>query len=107
MAETTEKQDEEQTEKQTDPTAAGGEVVKSAPEAANPEAADAEAADAEAGDFARQAEEAPLGLVAEFADFLIHNKKWWLTPIILVLLLLGLLAFINTTPYAPFIYQGF
>ena len=58
-------------------------------------------------DFARQAEEAPPGLVAEFWDFLIHNKKWWLTPIILVLLLLGLLIFLSGTSFAPFIYPIF
>lgn len=58
-------------------------------------------------DFARQAEEAPPGLVAEFVDFLIHNKKWWLTPIILVLLALGIIAFLSTSPAAPFIYNVF
>ena len=54
-------------------------------------------------DFARQAEEAPPGLLAEFWDFLIHNKKWWLTPIILVLLLIGALIFLSPAA-APFIY---
>ena len=58
-----------------------------------------------AQDFARQAEEKPPGLIAEFVDFLIHNKKWWLTPIILVLLLLGLVAILSSGPAAPFIYQ--
>lgn len=58
-------------------------------------------------DFARQAREAPPGLVAEFWDFLIHNKKWWLTPIIVVLLLLGLLIFLSGTAAAPFIYPIF
>lgn len=60
-----------------------------------------------AGDFARQAEEKPPGLIAEFVDFLIHNKKWWLTPIILVLLLLSLLVIFSSGPAAPFIYQIF
>ena len=55
-------------------------------------------------DFARQAEERPPGLVAEFWDFLIHNKKWWLTPIVLVLLLLGVLILLSGSPVAPFIY---
>ena len=41
---------------------------------------------------------------AEFLDFLLHNKKWWLTPIILVLLLVGLLAVFAATGVAPFIY---
>ena len=55
-------------------------------------------------DFAQQAEEAPPGLVAEFWDFLIHNKKWWLTPIILVLLAMVLLVTLSGTAAAPFIY---
>ncbi len=38
-------------------------------------------------DFASQADQAEMGLMAEFWDFIIHNKAWWLTPIILVLLL--------------------
>lgn len=58
-------------------------------------------------DFARQAEEAPPGLLAEFWDFLLHNKKWWLTPIILVLLLLGLLIVLSGSWAAPFIYPIF
>ena len=28
------------------------------------------------------------GLLAEFIDFIIHNKAWWMTPIILVLILM-------------------
>ncbi len=60
-----------------------------------------------AEDFARQAEEAPPGLIAEFVDFLIHNKKWWLTPIILVMLLLTLVAFFSGSAAAPFMYTIF
>ena len=57
-------------------------------------------------DFAAQAEETPPGLIAEFVDFLLHNKKWWLTPIIIVLLILGLFIFLSGTVVAPFIYPG-
>ncbi len=60
-------------------------------------------------DFARQAEEAAPGLIAEFWDFLIHNKKWWLVPIILVLLLAVLFALftlLSESAAAPFIYPG-
>ena len=60
-----------------------------------------------AQDFARQAEEAPPGLLAEFWDFLIHNKKWWLTPIILVILLMGIVIYLGGTAAAPFIYPLF
>lgn len=60
-------------------------------------------------DFAQQASEEQPGLIAEFMDFLLHNKKWWLTPIILVLLLAGLLAFFGSSGsvVAPFIYPIF
>jgi len=43
-------------------------------------------------------------LLAEFLDFLRHNKKWWLLPILLVLLLFGALIFLSGTGAAPFIY---
>lgn len=56
------------------------------------------------GDFSKIADEQDPGLVAEFWDFLIHNKKWWLTPIILVLLLMGVLVMLSGTAAAPFIY---
>ncbi len=46
-------------------------------------------------------------LWAEFWDFLKHNKKWWLLPIILVLLLLGGLVLITGSAWAPFIYTLF
>ena len=58
-------------------------------------------------EFAQQAQLAPPGILAEFWDFLCHNKKWWLTPIILVLLLVGLLIFLRGTAAAPFIYTLF
>lgn len=57
-----------------------------------------------ASDFANQAEEPQPGILAEFWDFLLHNKKWWITPIIVVLLLMGLLILLSGTSVAPFIY---
>ena len=47
------------------------------------------------------------GIAREFLDFLLYNKKWWLTPIILVLLLVGLLVILGSTGAAPFIYTMF
>ena len=58
----------------------------------------------ESSEFIKIAEEQDPGLIAEFWDFLVHNKKWWLTPIILVLLLMGLLVMLSGTAAAPFIY---
>ena len=35
--------------------------------------------------------EAQPGILAELFDFLKHNKKWWLLPILLIISLFGLL----------------
>ena len=49
-----------------------------------------------------------LGLVAEFWYFMKHEKKWWLSPIIVVLLLVGMLViFTQGSALAPFIYTIF
>lgn len=58
-------------------------------------------------DFATQAELPPRSFLGELWDFTRHNKKWWLTPLILVLLLLGALIAIGGTSAAPFIYTLF
>ncbi len=59
-------------------------------------------------DFAAQAtSEDHSSLVGEFLDFLRETKKWWLGPIIVSILLLGLLVFLGGTAAAPFIYTLF
>jgi len=58
-------------------------------------------------DFASQAGEARPSLASELIDFLRHNKKWWLTPIVIALLLLGILVILGATGAAPFIYTLF
>jgi hypothetical protein len=58
----------------------------------------------QADEFVRLAETPTRSFLSEFWDFLIHNKKWWLTPIILVLLLMGLLVVLAGTPAGPFLY---
>jgi hypothetical protein len=56
-------------------------------------------------DFERAASEAPApSLLAEFWEFLCHNKKWWLLPILIVLLVFGALIFLAGTGAAPWIY---
>jgi hypothetical protein len=47
------------------------------------------------------------GLIAELWSFMKHNKKWWLTPIVLMLLILGVLIIVGGTGAAPFIYTLF
>jgi hypothetical protein len=46
-------------------------------------------------------------LASEFWAFLAQNKKWWLAPIVIVMLLLGVLIFLSSTAAAPFIYTLF
>ena len=58
-------------------------------------------------DFAAQSTEDRVGLVTEFVDFLKDNKKWWLAPIIISILGLGLLVLLGGTAAAPFIYTLF
>ena len=47
------------------------------------------------------------GVVSELFEFLRQNKKLWLIPIIVVLLLVGLLIALGGTSAAPFIYTLF
>jgi Family of unknown function (DUF5989) len=47
------------------------------------------------------------GILSEFWGFLRENKKWWLLPIIVLLLLFGLLIMLSGTGLAPFIYTLF
>jgi hypothetical protein len=61
----------------------------------------------EAREFEHAAEGRPQGFFSELTDFLLHNKKWWLTPIVLVLLLFGLLVVLGATGLSPFIYTLF
>ena len=46
-------------------------------------------------------------LLKEFGGFLKENKKWWLVPILVVFLLLGVLIVLGGTGAAPFIYTLF
>jgi len=58
-------------------------------------------------DFLTEAESQSPSIVGEFVDFLRYNKKWWLTPIIIVLLILGAFVLLSSSAVAPFIYTLF
>lgn len=58
-------------------------------------------------EFEQFGEEKPLSLPQEFYLFITENKKWWLTPIVLVLGLVGMLVLFGSTGAAPFIYTLF
>ena len=59
-------------------------------------------------DFAQQLDEAEqLPFLVELWQFMRDNKKWWLGPIVIVLLLLGGLIALSGTVAAPFVYTLF
>ncbi len=61
-------------------------------------------------EFEMAADEERIGLLAEFWDFLKHNKKWWLLPplvVLLLLMVLGLLSAYGGGASAPFLYPMF
>ena len=43
----------------------------------------------------------------EFLMFMAENKKWWLAPILISILLLGALVVLGNSAAAPFIYTLF
>jgi len=49
-----------------------------------------------------------LLILIEFWQFLKERKKWWLLPIVIILVLFGFLIFVSQgTAVAPFIYTIF
>ena len=57
--------------------------------------------------FSQQSNLARSSLLAEFVDFLKHNKKWWLLPIVAALVAVGVLIAAGSGAAAPFIYTLF
>jgi len=47
------------------------------------------------------------GMVGDLWGFLRGSKKWWLLPIIALLLIFALFVFLSGTGLAPFIYTLF
>ena len=60
-----------------------------------------------AAEFERHAAAPRRGMAREFVTFLGHNKKWWLAPIIVVLVLFALLVILGSSGLAPLIYTLF
>ena len=59
-------------------------------------------------DFSSIAQESDeQSIVGEFFEFLKTNKKWWLAPIVIVMLLMGALVLLSGSAAAPFIYTLF
>ena len=58
-------------------------------------------------DFEQAAARATAGFWSEYWAFLCYNKKWWLLPILAVLLLFSILILLSGTAAQPFIYTLF
>jgi hypothetical protein len=53
------------------------------------------------------AEQKRSSFVAELWGFMKENKKWWLLPLVITLLLFAALVILSGTGFAPFIYTLF
>ncbi len=58
-------------------------------------------------DFEKASQQKQGTLISEFMGFLKQNKKFWLLPLIIVMLLLAALFVLSGTAAAPFIYTLF
>ena len=58
-------------------------------------------------DFQREAAAERQSFLKEFGHFLMDNKKWWMIPILSVLLLVAVLLIVGGSGVAPFIYTLF
>ena len=63
--------------------------------------------DNKAEEFAAKAHGRRSSLIGEFLSFLAHNKKWWLLPILVVLLVMGLLVLAGASGISAFLYTLF
>jgi hypothetical protein len=57
--------------------------------------------------FSEKAAGKQKNAAAEFLAFVFQNKKWWLTPIIVLLVLICVLVILGGSGVAPFIYSLF
>ncbi len=48
-----------------------------------------------------------MSFLKDLCGFLVERKKWWLVPIIVVLLLFGFVMFFSGSAIAPLIYTLF
>ena len=61
----------------------------------------------QAAEFARQGQQRPTSFLGDVLYFLRESKKWWMLPLIIMLLMFGLLMLLASTGMAPLIYTLF
>jgi len=57
--------------------------------------------------FEDLSDEAPQGFFKEVWYLLVSDRRWWLAPIVIAMLILGALVMLSGTGVAPFIYTLF
>jgi hypothetical protein len=63
--------------------------------------------DPEKNDFEQASLKPRANIVRELGGFIKERRKWWLLPLLLAILLLGILILLSGTGLAPFIYTLF
>ena len=58
-------------------------------------------------EFARVGAQKRSSIVGEYLFFLRTSKKWWMLPLVLLLLGFGVMMLLSSTGAAPFIYTLF
>ena len=58
-------------------------------------------------ELAEQASQREPNVLVEFTAFLRQQKKWWLVPLLLSLVLVGVISVLSASPAGPFIYALF
>ncbi len=48
-----------------------------------------------------------MEFLKEIFSFIVQTKKWWLAPLLFILLIVGLLVLFADSAVAPFIYSLF
>lgn len=48
-----------------------------------------------------------MEFLKEIFSFIVQTKKWWLAPLLFILLIVGLLVLFADSAFAPFIYSLF
>ena len=58
-------------------------------------------------EFEKSGEQKDIGLFGELVGMLKQNKKYWLIPLLIILLLFGVLIALGSSAAAPFVYTLF
>jgi Family of unknown function (DUF5989) len=77
------------------------------PESSSPEPNPSVPASPEAASFREAGEKKELTLGQEVVQMLRYNKKYWMIPLVVILLIFGVVLILGSTSIAPFIYTLF